>query len=101
MIHLVMATTSSWWPVVEDAQRWHFVASAPTEEEVICQGVFAAARFIERRYAVSFNDALILLTMSVTLRCSRTGGWGKLNRVVSTSFSKSLMRPATARAIAQ
>jgi amidase len=86
------------WPLVEDDDCWHVVASAPTEEEAIRQGVFAAARFIEQRHAISFNDALILLTMSVTLRCSRTGGWHILNRVVSTSFSKSLIAQATARA---
>ncbi len=31
------------WPLVEDADHWHIVASAPNEEEAIRQGVFAAA----------------------------------------------------------
>ncbi|MBI2824053.1 MAG: acetamidase/formamidase family protein [Planctomycetia bacterium] len=84
------------WPMVEDAESWHVVTAAATEGEALRLGVFEMARFVERRYRVSFNDAMVLLTMCVSLRCSRTGGWGDLERVVCTGFPKRLMEQATA-----
>jgi amidase len=85
------------WPMVEDSTHWRMVTAADVEEEAIRIGVFEMAGFIERRYDIIFNDALVLLTMCVTLNCSRTGGHGTLERVVCTSVPKILMEQLGAR----
>ncbi len=85
------------WPMVEDATHWHTITCGVTEEDAIRIGAFETARFIQNHYDVSFNDALVLLTMCVSLRTSRTGGHGDLERVVCTSFSKDLLAKATQR----
>ncbi len=85
------------WPMVEDDAHWRIITAAATEEEAIRIGVFELARFVQRRYGVSFNDALVLLTMCISLNCSRTGGHGKLDRVICASFSKNAMEQATAK----
>jgi amidase len=82
------------WPLVEDETHWRVLTAAPTEGEAIRTGVFELARFIQLRYDVSMNDALVLLTMCVSLNCSRTGGWGDLHCVVCTSFPKALIEQA-------
>lgn len=92
----VLDQPHSAWPMVEDATHWHTVTAAQTEEDAIRIGVFETAHFIQSRYDVSFNDALVLLTMCVSLRCSRTGGHGDLERVICTSFSKRAVEEATA-----
>jgi amidase len=83
------------WPLVEDDEYFHVVAGAATEEDAIRLGTFEAARVISARHGTSWEDALVLLTMCVSLRCSRTGGHGDLERVVCTSYPKSLIREAT------
>jgi amidase len=82
------------WPLVEDTECWHVLTCGPTEEDALRRGAFALARFIQERYDLSFNDALVLLTMCVSIRCSRTGGHGPLERVVTTSIQKSLLEHA-------
>jgi amidase len=83
------------WPLVEDDECFHVVAGAATEEDAIRIGTFEAARLIQSRHGISWEDAMVLLTMCVSLRCSRTGGHGDLERVVCTSFPKSLISHAT------
>jgi amidase len=83
------------WPVIEDQTHWRMVTAAATEGEAIRSGVFELAGFIERKYGVSLNDALVLLTMCVSLNCSRTGGWGDLQSVICASFPKELVERAT------
>lgn len=85
------------WPMIEDDECWHTVTCGSTEEAAIRLGVFETARFVQARYEVTFNDALVLLTMCVSLRCSRTSGHGELERVVCTSFPKLLLEQAVAR----
>lgn len=85
------------WPMIEDDSHWRVLTAAATEGEAIRTGVFEIARFVQSKYGVSFNDALVLLTMCVSLRCSRTGGWGDLHSVVCTSFAKTVMEQATSR----
>jgi amidase len=84
------------WPMIEDATHWRTLAAAPAEGDAIRTGVFELARFVQSRYDVSFNDALVLLTMCVSLKCSRTGGWGGLHSVICASFPKELVEQAVA-----
>jgi amidase len=83
------------WPLIEDQTHWRALTAAPTEGEAIRTGVLELARFVQSRYRVSFNDALVLLTMFVSLKCSRTGGWGDLHCVICASFARAVMEQAT------
>lgn len=83
------------WPLVEHDGHWYAVTSGPNEAEGLRQGVFACARLAQRLYGLSFNDALILMTMSIQLHCARTGDWGGLDPVICSGFSKQLFEEAT------
>jgi len=85
------------WPMIEDESHWRVLTAAATEGDAIREGVFEIARFVQSKYSVSFSDALVLLTMCISLQCSRTGGWGDLECVVCASFSKTVMEKATSR----
>lgn len=83
------------WPVVEHDDHWYAVTCGPNEAEGLREGVFACARLAQRLYGLSFNDALILMTMSIQLHCSRTGDWGDMEPVICSGFSKTLLEEAT------
>ena len=84
------------WPMIEDDTNWATITCAENEAEAIRRGVFESARFIARNYDIRFNDALVLLTMTVRLTCARTGNWAGLEPVVCTAFSKAAVKDATA-----
>ena len=83
------------WPLIEDAGHWHAVACGPDEAEALRRGVFVCARLVEHMHGLSFNDALILMTMTIQLHCARTGKWDDLEPVVCSGFAKKLIEEAT------
>lgn len=81
--------------MIEDDRSWYTVASDKTEAEAFRTGILESAHFIERNYGTSFQDALVLLTMTVELHCSRTGNWGKLEPTVCVGFPKTTVEGGT------
>lgn len=84
----------SQWPLVEHEDHWYVVTCGLDEAEGLRQGVFACARLVQRLHGVSFNDALILMTMTIQLHCARTGEWGGIEPVICSGFSKKLIEEA-------
>lgn len=76
------------WPVVEDSDGWHVIATAPTESEAIRLAVFELSHLIQAKENRSMADAMILLTMTARIRCARSGKWGDQGPVVSVSIAK-------------
>jgi len=83
------------WPLVEHGDNWYAITCGPDEAEGLRQGVFACARLVQRMHGISFNDALILMTMTIQLHCARTGNWGNIEPVICSGFSKKLIEQAT------
>ena len=83
------------WCMVEDDTDWHTICPGPSEYEAIRAGTFHNAKFIAREHGIDAKDALILLTMTTRLKCSRTFGWGDNPAVICCSFPKQIVRQAT------
>ena len=90
----VLAERLATWPMAESSTHWHVFSAAPSLGEAMRIGVFEAAHFVAKRYGIHVNDALILLTMSVRLTCSRLQ-WERLEPVACVTFEKSLLENAT------
>jgi amidase len=87
----VLPQKLSSWPIVEDAEHWHALASAQTDAEAIRLAVFNAADFLCSTAGMSLGDAMVLMTMIAEIHCCRTGAWADHGPVVAVSMSKRLM----------
>jgi amidase len=80
------------WPVIEDAESWHALASASDESEAVRLAVFHAAEVVRHHRAeLSLADAMVLLTMTAKIHCCRAGRWGDHGPVVAVSVPKDML----------
>lgn len=76
------------WPLVEDRDGWHIIATAPSEADAIRLAVFEFARMLQKFDNRSFEDAMVFLTLTARIRCCRSGRWADQGPVFCVSVSK-------------